>query len=77
MEKQTHEITFKLSLTFQDSCDKAEHKEVAEKVAEAIYQACHNGLGIAPEDSGTFTRYVGVEFLNENQETEVVELKIF
>ena len=57
-------LTFTVSLTFEDKIvDDNEIQEVGKKIADALKHEA-NTLGLAPEESETFTREIDVSFGN-------------
>ena len=53
------QVTFTVTLTFNDPIADSEIQEIADNVAEAI-DSHANSAGIAPEGSDTFTTHVQV-----------------
>jgi len=53
------QVTFTVTVTFNDPISEADIQEVADNVAAAINHHAHD-IGMAPEDSDTFTTHVQV-----------------
>lgn len=49
-------------IEFEDEVEDTDihKKEVAQKIADALEHECDSGMGIAPEDSETFTKRITV-----------------
>ena len=68
-------LTFSVSITFEDKITSdLEVMEVAENIARGIISEANEGMGIAPEDSETFTRNVEVtpQFINKTITKEFI-----
>ena len=56
--RKLKKVPFFLDIEFEDFISQEQIKEVAEKVALALKQACDSGSGLAPEDDSTFTKKI-------------------
>jgi hypothetical protein len=65
-------IELKVTIEFEDDISSDnELSEVAENVKNALVHDCDNGIGLAPENSETFTKEITVfEIYNETTHKE-------
>lgn len=62
-------VTLSVVIEFEDKIySDNDHNEIAKNVAQAIANEANNGVGIAPENSETFTKTVYVKSVNTDEE---------